>query len=281
MISSNDTMKRIIVVCIFLFSIILGACNQPGPTQPTFSAKLSIAGYGETIDSSYYKVWSDSSWEKFYHDTTINGRTYTILLQSDSSEYLFDSSGNYSGFELPQTYGYNIIIFDSALVSLPDTLIGGTTYKLRTTFSFQGTQFVLIDDETLIDSGTVSTSFGTFTNSPVIQSNQAIAAGRNIIGGGVVVNWLAKGPSVVEQDFYNYFYGYFMYSITMAYGVVNGQSWGIGLSKEQLANISKSPDKAMARRNSVASSEKSLSDMRSIAPMILKGIRHRPGHRMF
>jgi hypothetical protein len=252
------------------------ACNQPAPTQPAFSGKVSLNGYGETIDSSYYKVWSDSSWEEFNGDTTINGLTYTAVLTSDSSQYFYDSSGNYSGFELPQIYGNNVIIFDSALASLPDTMIGNLTYQQYTTFSFQGTSFILVDNETLIDSGTVVTQFGAFANCPGIQSNQTIVAGNNAVAGSDVVYWLAKGPSLVEQDFYDSYYGYLTYSITMAYGVVNGQGWGVGMSKGQLADMNNSLDKTAKQQNPIVTTKKSVPDMRSLAPMILKGIRRGP-----
>ena len=268
-------MKRINVICLLLSSIVFYACNQPGPTQPVFSGTVSLDGYGETIDSSYYKVWSDSSWEQFNGDTTINGLAYTILLASDSSQYFYNASGNYAGFELPQIYGNNIIIFDSSLASLPDTMIGNLTYQQQTTFSFQGISYTLIDDETLVDSGTVVTSFGAFSNCPGIQSNQTIVAGNSAVAASNVVYWLAKGPSVVEQDFYD-FYGYLAYSITMAYGVVNGQGWGVGLSKEQLSNINNSSDKAGTGQSPVMASGKPMPDMHSLAPMILKGIRKGP-----
>jgi len=265
-------MRRIVSIGLFIISVAFSACNQPAPTQSSFSGKVILDGYGETIDSSYYKVWSDSSWEEFYGDTSINGTTYTILLSSDSSEYIYDSSGNYFGFKLPHIYGENIIVFDSALASLPDTLIGNLTYVLQTTFSFQGAQYGLIDNETLVDSGTVGTPFGIFTNCPGIQSSQVIVTGGSVIAGSNVVYWLAKGPSVIEQDFYDSFYGYYLYSITMSYGVVNGQTWNVGLSKSQLIHSGK----VASLQNSISVNKKSLPDIRSLASKILRGIRRGP-----
>jgi len=272
----GEIMKPAIITCILSVSVWLCACNnQPVPTQPTFSARIALNGYGEVIDSSYYKVWSDSSWEEFYGDTTMNGKTYTVLLQSDSSEYFYDLSGNYSGFELPQIYGYTIIMFDSALASLPDTMIGDLTYAAQTTFSFQGIRYALIDDETLVDSGTVATSFGLFTNCPGIQSNQVIESGGVVVAGSNVVYWLAKGPSIVEQDFYDFYYGYLLYSIVMAYGVVNGQGWGVTLSRQYRSGAPSYTGRFIAPRRSIASVNRLTPDIHYIAPLILKGIIHR------
>lgn len=268
-------MKSLFIICLVFLSVIFYACNQPAPTQTAFSGKITLDGYGETIDSLYYKVWSDSSWEEFNGYIDTNGLMYTTVLASDSSQYFYDSSGKYSGFELPQIYGKNVVIFDSSLASLPDTMIGNLTYQQHTTFSFQGTSYYLIDNETVVDSGTVVTSFGTFPNCPEIHSNQLIAVGNNVVASSDVVLWLAKGPSDVEQDFYDY-YGYLAYSITMAYGVVNGQSWGVGLSKGRLGNIDNSIDKAAKQRNPVVTAKKTAPDMRSLSPMILKGIRKGP-----
>jgi hypothetical protein len=227
---------------------------------------MTLDGYGEVLDSTFYRVWSDSSWETFYQDTTINGITYTAILDAYGNEYFYDSLG-YSGFELPQLYGDSAIIFDSPLPSLPDTLVGRKTYALQTTFSFQGTSYSLINDETLIDSSTIILSFGTFGNCPGIESNQVIASGNVGIAGNDIVYWLARGPSEIEEDFID-----FGYSIFMAYGVVNDRGWGITFPKESLSGVHPHTGTALNPKLSVTSSSQSTLDMHSIAPMILKGI---------
>ena len=258
-----------------LISVIFYACNQPAPTQPSFSGKLALDGYGETLDSAYYKVWSDSSWEEFNGDTSINGLTYSTILASDSSQYYYDSFGNYAGFELPQFFGDVIIIFDSALASLPDTMIGNLTYQQETTFSLQGVVFSIIDDETLVDSGTVVTSFGTFSNCPGISSNELIVSEGNVIAGNNVVYWLARGPSDVEQDFYDA-NGYPIYTVIMWFGVVNGQNWGIGTTKAQLRIHGGSSAESLRRGRESVTASKIVPDMHSLGPIILKGIRRAP-----
>lgn len=247
-------------------SIIFCACNQPGPTQPTFSGSMSLDGYGEVLDSTFYRVWSDSSWEAFYQDTTINGITYITILDAYGNEYFYDSLG-YCGFQLPQVYGQNTIIFDAPLPSLPDTLVGNQTYALQTTFSFDGVSYSLINDETLVDTATIFLSFGTFTNCPGIESNQVIASGNVAIAGNDLVYWLARGPSTIEEDLLDY-----GYSIFMSYGVVNDIGWGVSFPKESRSGVHPHSGRVLNPKPSVASSSQSRLDMHSIAPMILKGV---------
>jgi hypothetical protein len=260
--------KRIVSICLFCVSVEFYACNQPAPTQPSFSGRVSISGYGESLDSTYYKVWSDSSWEEFYQDTVINGNTYTTILDSYGNEYYYDSSG-YAGFKLPQLFGDIAVIFDSSLSSLPDTMVGGLNYLFRTTFSLQGINYGLIDQETLVDTSTVGVPFGTFTNCPGIQSSQAITSGGMVVAGNDVLYWLAKGPSDIERDFIDY-----GSAIVMAYGFVNGRSWGVGLMKGESGSqrYQLSQDTKHLQRGSSAGSKSSTFDIRVAAPLIFKGI---------
>lgn len=256
-------MKQIVVIYLFFFSIMFCACSQPTSTAPTFSGTITLDGYGEALDSTYYKVWSDSSWEEFYQDTTINGVTYTTILDAYGNEYFYDSSG-YSGLKL---YGYDAFVFNAPLHSLPDTIVGNQTYALQTTFSYQGTSYTLTDDETLVDSSTVTVPFGTFTGCPGIQSNTAITSGGQIYLSSNSVYWLAKGPSDIEQESLD-----FGYTIFMVYGVVNGKGWGVNFSKENLGGVPSSAGMVTAPPRSGTSSDRSTFDMHSLAPMILKGI---------
>jgi len=268
-------MRRIALFFLFCSPVMFCACNQPAPTQPTYSGKVTLDGYGVVFDSSYYKVWSDSSWEEFYQDTAINGLTYVAILMSDSSEYLYDSSG-YSGFKLPAIFGSSTVIFDSSLSSLPDTLSGGITYVSQTTFSFQGISYALIDQETLVDTGTVSTPFGTFERCLGIQSDQVIARGGVVVAGGDEVSWLAKGPSAVEQDLID-----FGYSIVMAFGVVNDEGWGVSFPKLNADRMWSYGSAHVGPQASPTTPGASSIDIRSVARMILKGIIPRSKSRRF
>jgi len=263
-------MKRNFAICLIVVSATFCACNnQPVPTQPTFSGMVTLDGFGEAVDTSYYKVWSDSSWQEFYKDTTINSTTYGAILDAYGNEYFYDSSGLYAGFELPQIYGENAIIFDSPLPSIPDTMIGGETYALQTTFSFQSTSYGLVDDETLIDTSTIAVPFGTFAGCPGIESNTAITSGGAAFAGSDIIYWLAKGPSDIEQQLLD-----FGYSIFMTYGVVNGKGWGVTFSKQSQFGVPSYIGKALTIRHFNTSSNSSTPDIHSIAPMILRGIIH-------
>ena len=255
-------MRSLIGVCMIFTSIVLSSCNQtsaPTGTSPQFpnpGLAVSLVGYGSTLDSTYYKVWSDSSWQEFYIDTTISGTTYSVLLDDAGNETLYGPDG-YSGFGVNGGY---VVLFDSALASPPDTMLEGTPYVTQTTFSYQGSSYVLTDQETLLDTTTVTLPFGTFTDCPVIQSVGSINGSLQYVN----VYWLAKGPSdIVRQD-------YTGYTIQMAYGVVNGQNWGI--TSGALPAIAANRVPSTARAASPMNTSRAAPDIRSLAPMILKGI---------
>ncbi len=264
----GDTMKQIAIIYIFLFSVIFCACNQPtGNNGPSFTGKLVLDGYGETVDSTYHKVWSDSSWEEFYQDTTINGVTYITILDAYGTEYLYDSLG-YSGLQL---YGYDAFMFDAPLPSLPDTVVGGQTYALLTTFTYQGTKFNFIDDETLVDTSTITVPFGTFASCPGIQSNNAIVSGGQAYFSSNTVYWLARGPSEIAQDLSD-----LGYSIFMVYGVVNGKGWGVSFGKVNAGGVPPSVGLFAPSQRAATSSSRTILDMHSLAPIIARGIIHGP-----
>ena len=255
-------MRSLIGVILVISSIFLSSCNQtssPTGTSPQFpnpGLAVSLVGYGATLDSAYYKVWSDSSWEEFYKDTTISGVTYRVLLDNADNETLYGPNG-YSGFG---QYGGYVVLFDSALASPPDTMLEGTSYVNQTTFTYQGSSYVLTDQETILDTTTVALPFGTFTKCLVLQSVGSINGYLQYIN----VYWLAEGPSdVVRQD-------YTGYTIQMAYGVVNGQSWGITGSAWPAGAADRFP--AASRKVSPMTTTRAPSDIRSLTPMILKGI---------
>ncbi len=248
-------MRPVLCAVFLCLSVLLEACNStPAPTEPTAptiplgpAVPLSVVGYGVSLDSSYFKVWSDSSWDQFYGDTIINGTQYTITLDDAGNENLYGPDG-YSGFG---TYGADIVLFDSVLASLPDTMVGRTPYLMQTTFTYQGAHYVLMDQETLVDTTTVSLPFGTFTDCRVLQSIGTI----NGVLQYATDSWLAKGPSDIARE---YITVYGAYRIQMAYGSVNGQSWGMN------SRISPNSEPAAAVR--------SVPGIQTLAPMILRGM---------
>ncbi|MCL5266641.1 MAG: hypothetical protein M1469_00875 [Bacteroidetes bacterium] len=257
-------MKSTTAFSLISLTILLASCTQStSPTAPSIPQGISgqpfsLAGYGINLDSTYYKVWSDSSWEEYYMDTTISGTKYTVLLDNTGYEYFY-GPGGYAGF-LP--YGGSLIMFDSAMAALPDTMIGGQTYTFQTTFSYQGSSNVLTDLETLVDTTTVAVPFGTFTNCRVLQSTGAI----NGVTQSATTYWYAKGPSdIIRQD-------YTGYTIQMAYGVVNDLGWGVTLSKEMPGAPIIDGNLISGKQKTYTPTSQPVEGIQSIAPMILKGV---------
>ncbi len=257
-------MKLFAIISLFSLALLLASCsNNQSPTAPSLPTGISghsfdLTGYGISLDSTYFKVWSDSSWEEFYMDTTINGTNYTVLLDNTGYEYFYGPSG-YAGF---WPYGSPLIMFDSAMAALPDTLVGGQTYTRVTTFQYQGTSNTLTDQETLIDTATVSVPFGNFTDCRVLQS----VGSMNGIVQYATTYWYAKGPSdIVRQD-------YTGYTIEMAYGVVNGEGWGVTLAK-MMPGFPAVNRSLLSEKQKVFSPEtRSSKSVQLLAPMILRGI---------
>lgn len=258
-------MRSLAGISFVLMSIAFYSCSQTStPTSPQVpqiphpGLPLSLNGYGAGLDSNYYKVWSDSSWEEFYKDTTISGTNYAVILDNSGYENLYGSNG-FSGFG---QYGGAVVLFDSALASKPDTMLEGTTYTTQTTFSYQGTDYVLIDEETILDTTTVTVPFGTFTDCRVIQSVGSI----NGVLQYATVYWFAKGPADIERQDYT------GYAVTMAYGVVNGQGWGVPLSRELPGYATVYSGTSDAGRKPLTIQKEPGTSIQSLAPMILKGI---------
>ncbi|HTX99074.1 MAG TPA: hypothetical protein VMG09_03550 [Bacteroidota bacterium] len=263
-------MRQLLSASLILLAVIALSCSQgsvpngPPPATQTpvgHAGPLSVVGYGETLDSSYYKVWSDNTWEEYSGDTMINGIVYTIIMDNSGYENFYSPAG-YAGFG---QYGSSPILFDSVLASVPDTMVVGTTYTAQTTFMYQGSSNVLIDQETLVDSGTVTVPFGTFTNCRVMSSVGAI----NGVLQYATVYWLAQGPSDIARE-YSTAYG--PYDIQMSYGEVNGIEWGVpssALARRVPGAAGEAPNMILRAPNG---SLRSPGTMQSIAPGIIRGI---------
>lgn len=255
-------MRTLVGICLVLSSIMLYSCNRtPAPTSPAAKSQtppsFSFTGYGSTLDSTYYKVWSDSSWQAFYMDTTIGGTTYAVLEDNTGYLYFYGPSG-YDGF---WPYGGNLIMFDSTLAPLPDTMVEGKTYTLKTTFTTQGIGYILTDQEVLEDTSSVTVPFGTFSDCLHLQSTASVS------GGGQTQTqtaqyWYAKGPSDVKQ-----IYQSSGETILMAYGFVNGRYWGVSSGNE--LRLLRPGDNVMSSES--ASRAGSLPDTHSFLRMVLKG----------
>ena len=258
-------MKSLTLICIIFCAVIIYSCNNNPISNTTIPShgtqKISLNGYGAKLDSTYFKVWSDSSWESFDMDTTISGTPYTVLIDNTGYEYFYGPNG-YSGF---WPYGGNLVMFDSVLADPPDSMTEGKTYTEETTFNSQGINYVIKAEATPIDTATVTVPFGTFKNCIWIQSTTSISgAGQTNIS--TTQYWYAKGPSAIEKQYSTGI------NILMAYGSVNGQGWG-GTFNRMAPEILERRKMSAARQSSPGSLHKiSSHGIRSMASMILKGV---------
>lgn len=221
---------------------------------------VNVGGYGEALDSTFYKVWSDSSWESFDKDTTVNGTTYTVIIDNTGFENVY-GPGGYAGFG---QYGSPIILFDSTLASLPDSMVEGKTYADTTTFSDQGFVYLLTEETVVKDTGAVTVPFGTFSDCVHMQSVTSISgAGQSQSQNDQY--WYAQGPSDIKHTLST------GQTLLMAYGFVNGQAWGPSAAGE---SPGLKPDVPLAETRGALPSTRGnpLSGMRAIAPGILRGV---------
>lgn len=219
-------MKTFISVCLLVSSLFSFSCKKENSPVSTLTPQriMALAGYGFVIDSSFDRVWSDSSWEKFNQIVTVNGTTYVTVITNDGYEYYYSVLG-YAGFK-PQ--GQSLILFDRPMPSLPDTMIFTQTFTSEASFSSQDYSYSLKVEQSLQDTVSVSVPFGTFDPCLWIKSKSTIsAAGQSDVQN--IQSWLAKGPSDIKQTLNS------GVTIMMVRGEVNGQWWGMPLTKGLLA----------------------------------------------
>jgi len=214
--------KSIIVILVFL-SLIFFSCSdsEDSPVTPVQNPRVMLMeDYMTYIDSLYYKVWSDSSWEKFNRFIKINNIDYVTVINNDGYEYYYTAIG-YAGFK---PIGESLILFDEPLPTLPDTLLFNYTYKRETTFYYQGYNYILTYNETLLDTVSVAVPFGIFNPCLWFKSKATISAS----GQSETQNsefWLAEGPGAIKLKQDNGIV------IVMVRGIVNGEWWGMPLQK--------------------------------------------------
>ena len=211
---------------ILSINIFFSICCKKSTSSPTEVAPvqkpITLNGYGVTLDSSYYVLWSDSSWEKFNGIVNINGATYTATIDNDSEEYFYNASG-YCGFK-PE--GEIVTIFDKPLPTLPDTIVIGQTYQVSTTFFYQGYNYSLTDNDTFTDTVTVSVPVGIFNDCVWFTGTTTISV-QNQPQVSNIQFWLANGPGTIKETLSS------GVTIVLLRGVVNGKEWGMSVAKTQ------------------------------------------------
>lgn len=214
-------MRVLTVISLLFSSSLFFGCGEATNTSGSNSGKtIAINDYGSYIEPAYYKVWSDSSWEEFGRITTVDSVVYATIVDNAGFEYYYSPEG-YAGFRVA---GGSLVLFDEAMPSFPDTLVFGKTYTQRVTFTESGTAYTLKVEQTLQDTGAVTVPFGEFTGCLWIKSTSTFSGGgRSDVSSSEY--WLAKGPSELKRRSSSGAVS------LMAYGYVNGQSWGEGLPK--------------------------------------------------
>lgn len=217
---------KLIAISLFITTLIFTSCNKSddNPTTPTPSPEkkfMTMYPYQFIIDSSYYKVWSDSSWEKFNRITNINGRIYVSIINSSGNEYFYDAIG-YAGFK---PVGESIIIFDKSLAVLPDTVFFNQTYTGKSSFFYKGYNYSIQMDYTLLDTVSISVPIGVFSPCLWFKSTVTVSASGQSQSNNSQF-WLAKGPSSIKETSLNT-----GTTIVMVRGVVNGKGWGMSYPK--------------------------------------------------
>lgn len=185
------TLSRLLFVISVLFIV---SCGEDNPVDPTPQIKtLSTSGYGFIIEPEFYKIWSDSSWDRYNGIVVVNNKQYVSMLNSEGTEYYYNSIG-YAGFK---PVGENAIIFNTPITSIPDTLLCGIGYAKQTTFYFQSHTYTIIIERTLVDTQTVTIGLGTYFSCLLFHNKGTIKVSNQ---SETVYSdaWLAKGPSDIK-----------------------------------------------------------------------------------
>ena len=215
---------------VLLAFLILAGCSRndtlvdvipsPTPTPTPGGVKFPLAPYQDSLDTLYFKVWSDSSWMAYGGTKVIGTTTYFVVKDNAGNEYYYDSAG-YAGFYNP---GSTVIIFDTPLGAWPDSLQIYGQISESTTFPYQGYSWTMSNTYRLADTSAASAAFGTFDPSLHFQYvSSLVAAGSGSTSSADL--WLANGPGqIVQEDMYGNVF-------IMARGHVNGRYWGVGFAK--------------------------------------------------
>jgi hypothetical protein len=221
------------ILILFLLSFILlftESCKKSdNPITPNVAQKnIDVAGYSSSLDSDYYAVWSDSSWEKFNRIITISGVTYITMINNTGDEYYYSAAG-YAGF-IPA--GESLILFDKPIPGIPDTMVSNTVYTSGTAFYYQGNNFSVQNENTLLDTVNVSIPLGNFNCCIYMKSKSTITASSQSQTQSSYW-WAAKGPSTIKQTLNS------SITIVLVRGIINGEGWGMAFPEKSPPSESK------------------------------------------
>ena len=236
-------MKSLTVFFLLLFAgcgakdTLVGVIPASNSNPTAGSVRFPLAPYEESLDTLYYKLWSDSSWTAYGGTKVIGTATYTVVKDNAGDEYYYSPQG-YAGFYTP---GSSVILFDTPLGAWPDSLPINGQINEATTFTYQGSSWTMYNTYTLADTTSAGTSFGTFDPCLHLQFVSILV----LAGTGSSASedmWLANGPGQIAQEDQ-------LGNITvMVSGHVNGKSWGVVAAKAAPAGtLSKSGPKDLLR----------------------------------
>ncbi len=213
-------MKRISLV---LIALVLSSCAKHGNpvSAPQAPVELDIARYSSSLASGYFKVWSDSSWERYAGTDTVYGIMYYTEMMSDSTVYYYAPSALYPTFLLYSGFraaGDSLVIFDVPMKPLPDTMQLGKVYTSTTTFFYRGYDYTLTFNQSALDTMTLSVPVGTFQRCVRMYRESILTAGGQTQIQRVGY-WLAEGPAAIKEILNS------GATIVMVRGSVNGQTW--------------------------------------------------------
>lgn len=224
-------MKKILITIVPLFLILVVSCSKSDNSinvTSTFTTQVKTIpsqNYILHLDSTYYKMWSDSSWEKFNGIMTSNGKSYITVINNVGTEYYYTTLG-YAGVK---PSGDSLILFDKELTTLPDTLEIGKTYDLSTTFYYHGYNYTFNSEETLSDTVSVSVPFGVINSCLWLNIKTTISTGGQSQV-SISQSWLAPKIYAIKKTLNS------SQAVIMVKGVVNGIGWGMSFPKDELIN---------------------------------------------
>jgi hypothetical protein len=97
---------------------------------------------------------------------------YATLINSDGTEYYYSASG-FAGFQPAEE---SLILFDTPMTSMPDSIVFKQVYTNETTFTVDGVGYNLKYERSLTDTVTVSVSFGVFNSCLWFTSKSTLSA---------------------------------------------------------------------------------------------------------
>jgi hypothetical protein len=220
-----------LLVFLLLPVFLLLACNKAlTPTGPDTGPwyYFDLTGYGETLGPGYFKVFSDSTWQKYAGIDTLMGTAYVSVISSDSTLSLYTTATfQYAGYQLS---GQVPIIFDNPLPPLPAHWASDTAYGRTATFTYNGYFVEITDYYSLVDTDSVATPVGNFSPAAHMLDETYLSASNGGTGYGAQDIWLARGPGEivsVQQG---------QPAVFFVYGYVNGRSWGGNAPVQRVAS---------------------------------------------